>query len=87
VEEGLSLREHVVGAEEVGHGAIGMKGVAEGGIGREPVEEREERVWRERMWVVVDEVDEMLGCEGSDELFERRVEWFGFGVENRFRDC
>lgn len=41
MEEGLSLREHVVGAEEVGHGAIGMKGVAEGGIGREPVEERE----------------------------------------------
>ena len=39
------------------------------------------------MWVVVDEVDEMLGCEGSDELFERRVEWFGFGVENGFRDC
>lgn len=77
-----------MGAEEVGHGAIGMEGVAESGVRREALEEGEERVWRERVGVVVDEVDNMLGCERSEEVSERGVvEWFGFGVENGFRDC
>lgn len=44
LEEGVGLWEHVVGAEEVGHGAVGVESVAEGGLGREPVEEREERL-------------------------------------------
>ena len=40
---------------------------------------------RERVGVVVDEVDNMLGCERSEEVSERGVvEWFGFGVENGF---
>lgn len=39
MDEGLGFWKHVAGAEEVGHGAIGVEGVAEGGLRREPVEE------------------------------------------------
>jgi hypothetical protein len=73
LEEGVGLWEHVVGAEEVGHGAVGVESVAEGVLGREPVEEREERVGGQRAGVEVDEVDNVSGCERREELSERGV--------------
>lgn len=53
-------------AEEVSHGEVGLDGVAKCGLGREPVEEGEERVG-----VEVDELDDVTGCEGREELPER----------------
>ena len=58
----------------MGHGGVGLESVAEGGARGEPGEEREERVWREGERVVVDEIDDVLGCERRDEVLERRVE-------------
>lgn len=69
------------------HGAVGVEGVAEGRLGREPVEEREERMWGERVGVEVDEVDYVIGCEGGKEFSERVVAGLSFGVENGLRDC
>lgn len=43
-----------MGEEEVGHGEVGVEGVAERGFGREVVEEGEEREWGERERVEVD---------------------------------
>lgn len=54
-------------SEEMGHGAVGLYSVTELGLRREEVEEREERLRREGMRVVIDEVDHMIGCEGWDE--------------------
>lgn len=58
-------------AKEVGHGAVGLDGVAKRGVRREPVEEGEERERGERVGVEVDEIDNVTGCEGREELSER----------------
>lgn len=58
-------------AEEVNHGEVGLDGVAKCGLGREPVEEGEERVGREGVGVELDELDDVTGCEGREELPER----------------
>lgn len=54
----------------MGHGGVGVEGVAERGVGREVGEEGEEREWGERERVEIDEVDDVGGCEGRDEFFE-----------------
>lgn len=54
----------------MGHGGVGVEGVAERGVGREVGEEGEEREWGERKRVEIDEVDDVGGCEGRDEFFE-----------------
>lgn len=61
-------------AEEVGHCAIGLDVVAKRWVRREPVEEGEERERGERVGVEVDEVDNVTGCEGREELSERGVQ-------------
>lgn len=64
-----------------------MEGVAESGVGGsgEPSEEREERGWREREGVEVDEIYDVLGVERWEELFERGVEGFRRSVLDGLR--
>ncbi|PON89093.1 hypothetical protein TorRG33x02_151680 [Trema orientale] len=85
-EEGLGMWVQTTGAEEVGHGAVGVEGVAEGGLRGEPVEEGEERERRERVRVEVDEVDKVTGCEGREETLERGLQRLCLGVVNCFGD-
>ena len=72
VEEGVGVREELmVGGEGEGHGGIGREGVAEGSVvGREEVEEGEERKWGKRERVEGDEVDDVAGGEGREEALE-----------------
>ncbi|PON33501.1 LOW QUALITY PROTEIN: hypothetical protein PanWU01x14_352260 [Parasponia andersonii] len=84
-EEGLGMLVQTIGAEEVGHGAVGVEGVAEGGL-RGPVEEGEERERRERVRVEVDEVDKVTGCEGREDTLERGLQRLCLGVVNCFGD-
>lgn len=79
-----------MGAEELGHGGVRMEGVAKGRVGREEVEEGEERGRGERKRVEVDEVDDVTGSEGWKDAFEggRGMERSGFrSVDDGFGDC
>ena len=69
-EEGLGFWTHSVVAEDLGHGAIGGEGVAEGRLRSKPVEEGAERKRRKRIGVEVDEVDKVIGYEGREETLE-----------------
>lgn len=62
------------------HRAVGLDGVAKGGLRGEPVEEGEERERVERERVVVEEIDHMVGSEGREEPPERRGERLCLGV-------
>lgn len=86
-EEGLGFGDHLVGAEEVDHGAVGLDSVAEIGLRREPVEEGEERRRRERMGVDVDEVDNLASCDGMEELLERGIQRLFMDFLDSFGDC
>lgn len=69
------------------HGAIRVEGVAESRVARsrEPSEEGEEREWREREGVGVDEVYDVSGVERGEELFEGGVQGFRRSVLDGFR--
>lgn len=49
-------------AEEVGHSAVGLDSVPKRGTRSEPIEEGEERRRGKKVGVVVDEIDNMIGC-------------------------
>lgn len=56
------------------HGAIRMNSVAEGRVRGEPVKEGEKRGRRKRKRVKVNEVGNMMGCEGWENFSEGWVE-------------
>lgn len=69
------------------HGAIRLEGVAESRVARsgEPLEERKERERREGVWIEVNEIDDVVGVERWEEMFEGGVEGFRRSVLDGLR--